>query len=355
MTRSRVRAWPLVAALLAVVALAGTTIYFGRDEYLDLAREHGETIVPERSPAQAAAVRGTVHLDAGTLAAAGIETEPLVAATAGNSVEIHGVVADLQPLIEARGRHLSLAADLRTLRLAAGASDAEFQRAAALFRDDRNVSERAMLAAQVQAATDRERVVAAEAALRNSADAMRAAWGGTLADLAVSPAPDALAAFAAQQDVILQMVVSEAAMRHLRARPVAVDAVAGGATAMAHFLSPAPSAVSGAVGTTVFLRAGGGTLRPGMRVTGHVPTDDGRTTGVIVPERAVIWHAGRAWVYRASGDGNFVRVPVTASQPAGGGWFNARGLEPGQPVVVVGAQLLLSEELEYQIRNENED
>ena len=38
-----------------------------------------------------------------------------------------------------------------------------------------------------------------------------------------------------------------------------------------------------------------------------------------------------------------------------GGWFVPKGLEAGQEVVVTGAQLLLSEELEFQIRNENED
>ena len=355
MTESRNRALPLAIALLAAVSLAGTTIYFGHDEYLQLARQHGETIVAKRPAETHRAVRGTVHLDAPALAAAGIETEPLAAATAGASVDIHGIVADLRPLIDARGRHLALSGELRTLRLAAAASDAEYQRATALFRDDRNVSERVMLAAQVQAATDRERVVAAESALRNNADSIRAAWGGALADLAVSAAPDALGAFAGQRDVILQMSVPEASMRYLRGQVIPVEAAAGGATANARFVSQAPSAVSGAVGTTVFLRADGSELRPGARVTGHVATGGGKMPGVVVPERAVIWHAGRAWVYRASASGTFVRVPVTASQALDGGWFNAQGFEPGQPVVVVGAQLLLSEELEYQIRNENED
>ena len=355
MTESRARTLPLGIALLVAFALAGTTIYFGRDEYLQLARQHGETIVAQHPAVQSRVARGTVHLDPATLAAAGIETEPLVAATAGVTIEIRGVVVDLRPLIDARGRHLALSGELRTLRLAAAASDAEYQRAAALFRDDRNVSERAMLAAQVQAATDRERVVVAESALRNNADAIRAAWGSALADLAVSPAPDALGPFVDQRDVVLQMIVPEASVPHLRGQVIPVEATAGGAIANARFVSQSPSAVSGALGTTVFLRADGGALRPGSRVTGHVATGGGKTSGVVVPERAVIWHAGRAWVYRASAGGTFVRVPVTASQALDGGWFNAQGLEPGQPVVVVGAQLLLSEELEYQIRNENED
>jgi hypothetical protein len=52
----------------------------------------------------------------------------------------------------------------------------------------------------------------------------------------------------------------------------------------------------------------------------------------------------------------FVRRPVDTSQELpGGGWFNAEGFGPAEEVVVRGAQLLLSEELKFQIRNENED
>ena len=355
MTEASRQSLPLVFVALAAFALAGTTVWFGRDEYLQLARQHGEPIGAPRAAEPGKTTRGIVHLDAKARAAAGIRTAPLTAATAGSGFDIRGVVADLRSLIDARGRHLALSGEVRALRLAAAASAAEYQRAAALFKDDRNVSERAMLAAQVQAATDRERVAAAESALRNSLDALRAAWGGALAGLAVDPAPDALGAFAEQREVILQMSVPDEFMRQLRGQAIPVEAVAGGAVTSARFVSQAPSAAPGAVGSTVFLRADAGVLRPGARVTGHIATGDGKTAGVVVPEPAVVWHAGRAWVYREAADGAFVRVPVTASQAIAGGWFNAHGLEAGQPLVVVGAQLLLSEELEYQIRNENED
>ena len=90
-------------------------------------------------------------------------------------------------------------------------------------------------------------------------------------------------------------------------------------------------------------------------MTGYLSTGSGKAKGVVVPERAVVWHAARPWVYVRRDADRFVRTPVSASRLIPGGWFNAEGLEPGAEVVVTGAQLLLSEELEYRIRNENED
>lgn len=352
------QALPLVMVSLAALVLAGATAWLGRDEYSQLVHERGEAGESRSAAPTASPTRGVVKLDAAARAAAGIVTAPLEAASAGAGIEIRGVVVDLRPLIEARGRHLALAGEQRAARVAAAASEAEYQRAAALFRDDRNVSERAMLAAQTQAAADRERVLTAEAALRNSQDALRATWGSALADLAVSPQPDALAAFAEQRAAIVQMTVPDELLAGVRAHPAMVTTAGGGAATPARFLSLAPSTVAGAAGApgaSVFLRAESTSLRPGVRAIGRITTGDGETAGVAIPEGAVVWHAGRAWAYRESRPGIFQRVPVAATQPIAGGWFNATGFEAGQQVVVLGAQLLLSEEQEYQIRNENED
>ena len=92
--------------------------------------------------------------------------------------------------------------------------------------------------------------------------------------------------------------------------------------------------------------------------------------GVIVPNTAVVWHAGKSWVYRKRDAETFGRYEISTASELGDGWFQATAPEtgsdeaalpqsaslvPGDEVVISGAQLLLSEELKYQIRNENED
>ena len=84
----------------------------------------------------------------------------------------------------------------------------------------------------------------------------------------------------------------------------------------------------------------------------------GSTNGIIIPSNAVVWYAGTPWAYFKQGKDQFVRKPISADTEVGsltdGGWFN-QGLDANSEVVVNGAQLLLSEEFKYLIKNENED
>jgi len=353
MKRRENRSFAIVASVLALL-LAGTTIWFGRDEYRELARERGETIGTQ-SVADEKIGPGELRIGEPERAASGIETAKLGAAEADATIEVYGVVVDLKPLIETRGRLLSQDGTVRALRAAATASETEYQRAASLFKDDRNVSERAMLATETQWKADRDRVAIAEADSRSLREALRASWGGPLTEIAANSASTAFPPLLEQREVIVQMNVPHDYERVLPTRPMSIEPSGGGTRAAARLVSAAPGAAPGAIGSTWFYRVTASGLRAGARVTGYLSTGEGKAKGVVVPERAVVWHAGRPWVYVQRDADRFVRTPVNASRLVPGGWFNAEGLAPGEAVVVTGAQLLLSEELEYRIRNENED
>jgi multidrug efflux pump subunit AcrA (membrane-fusion protein) len=123
----------------------------------------------------------------------------------------------------------------------------------------------------------------------------------------------------------------------------------------ARYVSPAPQTDASLPGATYFYLAEGQALRTGMRVAGQLQLSGKARAGVAVPEAAVVWHGGRAWAYVREDPTTFVRRPVSTAEEIGNAWFNPQGFEPGEQVVVSGAQLLLSEELKFQIRNENED
>jgi hypothetical protein len=90
-----------------------------------------------------------------------------------------------------------------------------------------------------------------------------------------------------------------------------------------------------------------------MRVNVEAAASDS-TNGIIIPSSAVVWYAGTPWVYFKQGKDQFVRKPISADTEVEAGWFN-QGLDANSEVVVNGAQLLLSEEFKYLIKNENED
>jgi hypothetical protein len=110
-------------------------------------------------------------------------------------------------------------------------------------------------------------------------------------------------------------------------------------------------------GVTYFYLVGSSGMRVGMRVAGQLKLGGKVREGVIVPSAAIVWHAGKAWAYVKDDEEAdlFVRKEVSTALEQPGGWFDAGHFEEGDEVVVSGAQLLLSEELKFQIRNENED
>jgi hypothetical protein len=96
-------------------------------------------------------------------------------------------------------------------------------------------------------------------------------------------------------------------------------------------------------------------LRAGMQVNATTATSSKKSSGVIVPNNAIIWYAGKPWVYQKTEADQFSRMPIHTDIEVEDGWFYQGQLKPNDKVVISGAQLLLSEEFKSQIMNENDD
>ncbi|MEO7985286.1 MAG: HlyD family efflux transporter periplasmic adaptor subunit [Gemmatimonadales bacterium] len=84
-------------------------------------------------------------------------------------------------------------------------------------------------------------------------------------------------------------------------------------------------------------------------VAAPTPADVSGHTAVFVPDRAVVQWDGLAWTYLRRAPDRFERVRVATDRPVSGGWIVLGGLQPGDSVVVSGAQELLSEEFRARV------
>lgn len=89
-------------------------------------------------------------------------------------------------------------------------------------------------------------------------------------------------------------------------------------------------------------------VQPGGPVTAELSRAGSAIAGVLVPPGAIVRYVGADWVYVQSAEETFTRVGLAGIHPIQNGVFIEGGLEPGTPVVVTGAQSLLSEELKFQ-------
>lgn len=343
----------IMAVIIAVMAWA--LVYYARDEF-DLQAEGEAEVIPTQSTVGAQGGYATVTVSPESQKASGVATAPLRSAHGEASAEVYGVVLDLHPLFDVRGRYLAAVSEAQGLQAVAQASGSEYERVRRLYEDERNVSERAMQAARAQHESDRARLAAARQAAASAYDTMRSSWGAVIADWAADPRSERFESLASQREVLVQVTFPFELQARAGRAPLALAPIsARSGRQPARFVSASPQTDATLPGATYFYTVGGQGLRAGMRVVGRVALGGASHEGVLVPEAAVVWHGGSAWAYVKQEGDTFVRRPVDTAQELPGGWFNATGFEPGEQVVVIGAQLLLSEELKFQIRNENED
>ncbi len=356
MTRATaIRLLLLQSALM--ILLAWAAVYLGRDEFR-LFRGRDDEQVPTASHVGSDGGMPVVQLSSAAQQQVGIAYAAVQGAAFAPQSAVAVSVLDPQPLIELRGRLQAARLDAQAARAAAGASAADQARVRALYEDDRNASQRALQAATAQAQADAARRHAAEAAVEALRAQARTAWGETIAGwLDTNPAQ--IDRLVAGSDALLRAAVrpEDLAGPHGSLRV----AVPGSSRLLPAIpLGPAARADAQQGGSGLLYRLPAGALRPGMRLAGSFSHVGAARAGALIPASAILWHAGKPWIYLREADdklpdtSEFRRRDVSGGEAVGDDWFVA-GFEDDAEVVVRGAQVLLSEELKFQIKNENDD
>ena len=126
-----------------------------------------------------------------------------------------------------------------------------------------------------------------------------------------------------------------------------------GKSADADFLGAASATDPQTQGRGFFLLVSSNSLSlaSGEAVTGFLQFPGDSVSGVIVPRDAIVRTEGAGWVYVLdSGGKSFTRKTIALDHATDSGWFVTHGVGPGDSIVVVGAQTLLSEELKAAIQ-----
>jgi hypothetical protein len=347
----------VVIALMAIViaVLSWTLVYLSRDELRLHGKEYDEGIETESS-ATVEDGRAIVRVDEKSQAASGIRVAPLRAAQSDTSVQIYGSVIDVNLLLELRGQYVAAAGEMRAMRATSEATRVEYQRAQALFKDDRNISEQAMRSVESRYRVAQARLLASEEAVAVLSDSLRSFWGPVIGAWATDSGSAPLQELLGRRSVLVRLVFPHELPRSSALPNISIAPVsAGDKQVEARFVSESPQGSSVLPGNTYFYLVEGSSLQAGTRVVARATTGDDKRDGIIVPNEAVVWHAGKAWVYVVQDPATFARFEISTANELFDGWFQSDSLQTGDEVVVSGAQLLLSEELKFQIRNENED
>ncbi len=317
---------PLICGLLIVALISGCSPGGEKEEKSSGA----EKAKPEERVKRGTNGQVVITLDRATQRTMGLATAVLERAELPAQVKGYGRVLDIAPLA-------SQVVELSTARAASAASQAELKRLETLAAQD-NASQRALQAAQAAAVRDQAQAEAAHLRLLT-------AWGSAIAEQKDLPAFVQTLSTLSNVIAELDLVASE----FLPARPTGARlfTLADSTNPIpAQLLGPAPTVdpQMQSRGFLLLVTPNSAHLAPGASLTGFLTLAGEAQTGVALPYSAVVHYNGAAWTYLQTSETTFARTEVRLEQTLGAAWF-LHGLKAGDKVVSVGAQQLLSEEL----------
>lgn len=339
-----------------IIMLFWLLVFYGKDEFEAMSEQSEEEIetinrVADKDGATIISISPAAQKQSDIL------TSPLKASTHQASISTYGNVVSIDSLIELRNRYLAVKSEIDVLRATFNHNKSELERLKVLNQDNKNVSDKVVAAAAASTRSDETKIAATESNARNIADSIRQQWGDTLAQHAInSKTSDLLQALISNKKVLIQTTLPfDAAEPKPNSNITIAPTAAPSHTMGAYYISPAPITNTTIQGKTYFYHAVTSELRTGMQINATTATSSKKSNGVIVPNNAIIWYAGKPWVYQKTGADQFSRKPIHTDIEVEDGWFYQGHLKANDEVVISGAQLLLSEEFKSQIMNENDD
>lgn len=341
---------------LIIITLFWVLVFYGQDEYEAYQSEQEEEIESQSKVTEKDGVN-TVFLTPETQKNSGILFSQVKPSRFQGSVKTLGTVLTIDPLILAKTQYIALQSELQLAQTAHSVHIQQYQRLKTLNEDDKNVSDSVAQDAYALLQADQAKIAAISAQMNNLLASTQLTWGEALASLITGkPTASALQQLLTRQQVLVQISLPMDASSPSKGSVIDITPLnARTQTIRATYVSPATSADISALGRTYYFSAPAALLRTGMRVNVlQKNTQSSARNGVIVPSNAVVWHGGKPWVYIKQAHHQFVRKPINADTEVEDGWF-VEDLPASSEVVTSGAQLLLSEEFKYLIKNENED
>ena len=318
--------------------------------------ERGEPIKPPLRVTLPARGEPVVTIDADSQQAIGLETIVPRPAPYQDQIRAFGTVLDLANLTTLNTNYADAVSQLRTAQAKLAASRPAYERARDLYaKNFGNLVQ--VQATEAALAGDKAAVEAAESKVRTLAATAIQEWGPVVGPALVSGAGLAHRLIE-RQEFLLQITVPPG--RAIDPPPAASVEVPGSSRrAEVRYISPATRTDPKIQGLSFFYAATGSSgVLPGMNTRAYL--EQGKPVeGYVIPPSAIVWWAGRPWVYAKIADHEFTRRQIPTDMPVGSdGEFVvpvSAFAEPETVIVLKGAQMLLSEEFRAQIQVEGDD
>lgn len=280
-----------------------------------------------------ASLAHATEIDAEARRLIGLETTDLAEKSLPPEAAVYGSVISPAPLID-------LFRQIETAQASLEISQQASDRAGKLFASGELVARKDVETAQAQLMRD-------QSAIRALEDRLVLEWGPRFSKLSATDRTKMLEDLLEGRMTMVRLAVSRG--EDFEGLPLAADLHAFGrdmkpirCTAISPALMTDPVFQSRAF--LGLIETPEAPLAVGLSLTGSLELKGEPRAGILVPQAAVVFYLGKAWVYQKGDGEEFERVEIPTDTPVDGGWFLASDAIEPHPVVTKGAQSILSKE-----------
>lgn len=346
----------IVAAMLGGLGYVAIQGFLEGREEAAIEAERSEPIKPPLRVTLPERGQPIVTVDEEAREAIGLQT--LVPRTTPYQEQIRafGTVLDLAELTTLHTNYVEAVSQLRTARAKVAASLPAYERARDLY--SKNIGNLVQVQSSEAALIgDKAAVEAAESKVRTLKATALQEWGPVIG-LALANGSGLVHRLIEREEFLLQITIPPG--RSIDPPPTASVEIPGSNRRVeVRYISPATRTDPKIQGLSFFYAAAGSSgVLPGMNARAFLVSGD-PVDGYVIPESAIVWWSGHAWVYVQRDDDVFSRRQIPTDMPLDrDGAFVVPVAAKGetQPTIVgKGAQMLLSEEFRAQIQVEGDD
>ncbi len=257
-------------------------------------------------------------------------------------IDIHGFATVLDPagLADLNNQYRDAEAQVDVAKARLAASQAAYERAQILHKDQQNISTAQLQSAKSTYDVDTNTLTAAQTHAAAVVINVRQTWGEAIAT-ALARGDSAIADLIERRAFLVRITLPPGTV--ITTTPEIASALYGPADVRLTYVSLATAVDPKLQGMSYLYRTPAQNLLPGLTldVALAVKTEQG---GSIVPDSAVVWLEGKPWIYIRTQPTIFIRKQIDPSRSAPDNGYVVGGLPPDARVVIYGTQMLLSEE-----------
>ncbi len=273
----------------------------------------------------------------------GISARLLSSVRESRSVKVYGAVLDLRNLTSLVTEYEAAKATARKSIFQLEISRNKYARAKLLFKSTKYVSIEQLQDAKAAYYSDLADSESAFDNLSGLKGRLTEEWGHRISAWVTSGSSFVRKLMSNEMAIVL--VTMQEGVNSNKAPRTALVKGTNGNMIQASLISMSPVSNPEIQGVSYFYEAPvSPSLPTGANIVAYL--DGGKKmSGVSIPSSAVVWYNGVAWIFLKSGATRFTRKEIALTIPTTDGWFVDHGLNPGDEVVVKGAQILLSQQL----------